>query len=126
MKKDKTSKAFDQGISILAILTFSVILLDSIFNLTWLTANIGNILIFGAGILFLIEGKVILVFNQLKKGKIKRKMIPKVFVVLVGLVATIFGALGLIGVSGTFLNTIRGGLSLSAIIVIVLETWIIE
>ena len=128
-RKDKTSNLFDKGLGLLSIVAFSVILLDAIFNLSWLTNNIGNILIFGAGILFLIEGKAMKVFDTLKnlgKKKVDRKIIPKIFVVLVGLVAVIVGGLALLGMSNAFINTIQGGLSLSAIIIIALEIWVIN
>jgi len=129
MGKDKTSNVFDKGISFLAILAFATILLDTMFDISWITQNIGNILILGAGLLFLIEGKAITVFNQLwnvRKRKMQRKMIPKIFVVLVGLVAVIVGGLGLFDISTVLIETIKGGLSLTAIIIIILETWVIN
>ena len=125
-KKDKTSNAFDKWLGVFAILAFATILLDSIFNIAWLTSNISNILILGAGILLLVAGKFMKTFKQLFKGKVSRKMIPKLFVSLVGLVAFIVGGLSLVGLAGTFIATLKGGVSLVGIIFIALEIWVIS
>jgi hypothetical protein len=126
MEKKKTRKSFDDALTIISLVFFLALALNSFtsFNLNpWMTTIV--MILAGAGLMF--EGRVMTIKNWAKDG-IQRPEIPYLFSLIFGLFTIIVGILSMpvMNVLTEQLKGIVGIVSLLCMAFISIERWVLN
>lgn len=125
-KKSKTSKNFVIALSLVSIIGFLSIVLESLFFLN-ITGYIDTLWLIVLGFGLILETTI----KELKSVKIKGltpEYLGKITMVVVGSLAIIAGILSLpqINIQNPSFLAVKGIISILAIVFIILQTWIAE
>lgn len=122
---NKTSKAFQDGLTLVSLWGFLVIALNSFttFDLSQLQTSVLMIVIGGA---LMLEGKVLTIKKWGFDG-IKGSEVPYLMTIIVGIFSIVVGILALptINVTNPQLQTLTGIVAIFSFIFIAIQRWII-
>ena len=121
----KISKTLLNSLAIISILAFISIVGTSFFNLTFLDWILPNLLLMVLGAGLIVEGQV-RHWGKFRKGGFSSDELSHIVTGIVGIFSTIAGLLGAVGIQGSSLNSIRGFVASIAIVMIVIETWVVD
>ena len=124
-RKDKTTQAFDYSLAIISIMGFLGIALISFFSFPLITDNISGIILVVLAIGLLYEGRIFHIKKWLGDG-FDDQDFARLVTSVVGLFILGVGILNLVGLSGPKLQAIEGMSAVIAIIVIVVQTFLVK
>lgn len=120
----KTTKAFQDGLTIISIWGFFVIALNSFTSINLSQWQTGVLMVVAGGAL-LVEGQIFTIKEWIKDG-IQGKEVPLFLTIVVGAFTLIAGILSLLKITSTHIITMTGFISIFAIIFIAMQRWLID
>ena len=124
--KPRVSKTFVYVLSIVSILGFFGIMMDSFFGIN-LDSYVAFAWLLTMGVGFIIESKPGVLYRQIK-ARNEEGEVPSLTTFVVGIIAVIAGVLSLpqISIDHPVFMTIQGVISFIAIVFIAVQTWVIN
>jgi len=121
----KTTNTFLTALAIASIMGFLVIVLNSFFSIDF-GEFIPSILMVIFGLAFLVEGQVRLWFNKFKTGGYSSTEVTHIITGSVGITALVTGVIGFFVEGNTTFTALQGIIAVIAILVIAIETWVVN
>lgn len=125
MGKSKITNTFLYALAIISIIGFLGIIGNTWFNFDFISQNASALILIVLGVGLAVEGQIRR-WKHMTKGGISSNELSHIVTGIVGLVAIIVGFLELVGLSGATLIATKGIISVIAVIVIILETWVVD
>ena len=124
-KKLKISSALGYSLAIISIVGFLGIIASVFAGFDFITQNTAGIILIVLGFGLAVEGQI-KKWKQFKGDGYSSTEITHVITGLIGIIAVFVGFLSLIGLSGATLLATQGIISIIAVVIIILQTWVVE
>ena len=125
MGKSKITNTFLYALAVISIIGFLGIIGNVWFDFSFITDNAASLILIVLGFGLIAESQI-RKWKDMPKGGISSNELSHIVTGIVGLLAIFVGILTLIGFSGSTLLATQGIISVIAIIVIILETWVVD
>lgn len=123
--KSKVTVTFLYTLALVSIIGFLAIVGNTWFNFDFLTQNSSALILIILGIGLIVEGQVLRWRDMAKKG-INSHEFAHIVTGVVGTFSLLAGILTLIGIQDFVLDATKGIISSIAIIMIVIQTWVVK
>ena len=121
----KVNKTFIYALSIVSIIGFLSIFLDSFFGIKYVSDNQSALILMVLGGGLLIEAEIRKMIKGIKLKTASGIEITHILTGIVGLIALISGFLELVSIATPQIQATKGIISLLAMVFIALETWVV-
>ena len=123
--KQKVTKGFLTTLGIVSILGFVAIVTNTWFNFNWLSDNVESLMFVILGVGLIVEGQVLL-WKTMAKDGINSNELTHIVTGVIGLVSVAVGLMSLFGYSSLVLDGIKGVVASIAVIVIIIQVWLVK
>jgi hypothetical protein len=125
VKRLKISTALGYSLAIISIIGFLGIIASVFAGFDFITENTAGIILVVLGFGLAVEGQI-KKWRDFKGDGYSSTEITHVITGLLGIIAVFTGLLSLIGLSGKTLLALQGIISVIAVVIIILQTWVVE
>lgn len=123
--KNKVSTTFLYSLAIISIIGFLAIVGDTWFQFDFLTNNSSALILVVLGGGLIVESNIRRIKSMLKSG-LNGSEITHIVTGVVGILAMIAGASALFGIEALALESMKGIVASLAVILIVIQTWLVK
>ena len=124
-KPNRTSLAFGYSLAIISIIGFLSIIFEVYFGTNYLTKYSQDLVLIVLGIGLIFEGKI-RSWKSYPKNGLNSNEVSHIITGIVGLTAFIIGFISLVGVQSETIKATLGIIAVIAVIVIGIETWLVD
>lgn len=121
----KITTAFAYSLAIISILGFVSIILNSWFEFDFITKYTAGLILIVLGIGLIFESQIRR-WKYIRRTGITNDELAHIVTGIVGILSLVIGFLDIIGFSSIKFESIKGLISLIAIVVITIETWLVK
>ena len=125
MSKNKVTTTFLYSLAVISIIGFLGIIGQTWFKFDFITTNTSSLILIVLGFGLAVEGQIRR-WKDMPKNGISSNELSHVVTGIIGLMAIVVGLVGLLGITGDTLMATQGIISVIAIFIIILETFIVK
>ena len=119
------TNAFLYSLAIVSIIGFSIIIGNTFLDFSLIEDNQGNIILIILGIGLAIEGQIRKTITNIRDG-LDGTELTHIVTSIIGIISIMVGLLGMVGINNPQFDAIKGVVASIAIVIIVVETWLVK
>lgn len=123
-KRYKITRTFLYSLAIISILGFLAIISNVWLKFNFLSLNMSSLILIILGIGLMVEGQIRRWKSMVKQGLTSSEF-THIVTGIVGVLAVVFGTVGLFGVTGATIEAGQAIVASIAVVIIVIETWLV-